>query len=359
MVQGLSTAIAVLELAPEIVKEASRGHIHGGSQWGIGAGDEGDGPAMVPFGIYLFVCLFACPSIPGDTVKLPSPQGVQTQSTNMNHLLKWRPLQVTCHPVRYSVQYQGYFELYIKNGSWEDAPGCQGINSVVCDLTPSFGSDSDYHVRVRAECEGQTSDWASSGGPFNRRETNLTAPKMKVTVSGDFVQVAFTNFSEMVGLILKHWKKGEEQEVFLHNITAERNPFHLEGPEQGATHCLSAYVTLHDRASASTETQCFKIGGVEGDGAHNPEPPEPSPDWDWLKATAACVAAMIATCTGLAAFWSARRCGPTLLNTFWPKEPLPNVLVNGEVNIKLRVPLVVGEDHEQCHPVLVLLPEPV
>ncbi|XP_061097086.1 cytokine receptor family member B16 isoform X1 [Conger conger] len=282
-----------------------------------------------------------------DTGKLSSPQGVLIESTNMKHWLKWRPLQAPCHPISYSVQYQGYFELYIKNGSWEDAPYCQNMDGVVCDLTASLGSDSDYNVRLRAECRGQVSDWASPAAPFNRRETNLTVPKMNAAVSGDSIQVAFTDLTETVDVILKHWRKGLEQEASTQHITMERSPFHLGGLQEGATYCLSAQTALHNnKRSVTTETQCFNIA-VSIDPAHS-----------WLKPTVVCVALVIVTGLGLAAFWCVTKCCPTLLNTCWPKEPLPDALLHREADTRLR--FAPGEElHELCQPVLVLIPDPV
>ncbi|XP_035277320.1 cytokine receptor family member B16 isoform X2 [Anguilla anguilla] len=286
------------------------------------------------------------PATETDTGKLPSPQGVFIESTNMRHLLKWRPLQVPCHPVSYSVQYQGYFELFIKNGSWEDAPYCRNVDGAACDLTVGFGSDSDYNVRVRAECGGRVSDWTRLGTPFNRRETNLTAPKMKAAVSGDSIHVVFADLTEMVDVTLKHWREGLEKEASIQHIMVERNPFHLGGLEEGATYCLSAQTVVHDRRSASTEPQCFSI-------AVSPESAR-----GWLKPTVACVAVVIVAGVGLAAFWSVTRCYPTLLNTCWPQEPLPDALLRREANTRLRV-LPEEEIHELCQPVLVLLPDPV
>lgn len=63
------------------------------------------------------------------------------------------------------------FELRILNGSWEDAVGCQRVTRTECDLTFDLGSDSDYNIRVRAECGRRVSPWAELGRPFNRRES--------------------------------------------------------------------------------------------------------------------------------------------------------------------------------------------
>ncbi|XP_036409540.1 cytokine receptor family member B16 [Megalops cyprinoides] len=262
-------------------------------------------------------------SIETDTRLLSPPQKVRIESTNMKHLLKWSPLQVSCGTVTYSVQFQGEFELQFLNGSWENALDCQSIHENVCDLTPDLASDSDYDIRVRAECGGRVSRWTSPGTRFNRRETNLSTPDMKVNVSGDFIHVEFADLPRNVDIILTHWKQGQELSASRHHITAEWNPFHLGRLESGATYCLSAQALLHNiNKSTSTETKCFSIS----------ESMLP-----WLKPTAVFVAVVIIMALGLAAFWSLTRCCPTLLHACWPKEQLPKALLHGEAVNTLRV----------------------
>ena len=63
------------------------------------------------------------------------------------------------------------WELRYKNGSWEEAMDCQYVPHTECDLTSDLASDSDYNVRVRAECNGQDSEWTTLSTPFNRRNS--------------------------------------------------------------------------------------------------------------------------------------------------------------------------------------------
>lgn len=51
------------------------------------------------------------------------------------------------------------------------------------------------------------------------------------------------------------------------------------------------------------------------------------PAVSWMKPTIVCIAIVIVTGMGLAAYWFTKCC-PTLLNTCWPKEPLPDTLVS-------------------------------
>ena len=63
------------------------------------------------------------------------------------------------------------FERTILNDSWLDSPKCRRTPRTHCDLTPDLGSDSDYGVRVRAECGQQVTPWTRLNALFNRRES--------------------------------------------------------------------------------------------------------------------------------------------------------------------------------------------
>uniref|UniRef100_A0A672G5H7 Fibronectin type-III domain-containing protein n=1 Tax=Salarias fasciatus TaxID=181472 RepID=A0A672G5H7_SALFA len=103
---------------------------------------------------------------------LPAPVSTSMDSVNMRHTLRWAPLQAPCNAtVLYSVQYQGEFELWVGNGSWVDAADCQQIPHTHCDLTFDLGSDSDYNLQVRAQCDRQLSAWTRLSQPFNRRDS--------------------------------------------------------------------------------------------------------------------------------------------------------------------------------------------
>uniref|UniRef100_A0A3Q1HK77 Fibronectin type-III domain-containing protein n=1 Tax=Acanthochromis polyacanthus TaxID=80966 RepID=A0A3Q1HK77_9TELE len=107
-----------------------------------------------------------------DIWTLPAPSRVSMDSVDMRHTLRWRPPQAPCNTtVLYSVQYQGYFELLLRNGSWVDAAECQRIPQTHCDLSFDLGSDSDYNLQVRAECGSQRSAWTRLSRAFNRRDS--------------------------------------------------------------------------------------------------------------------------------------------------------------------------------------------
>ncbi|CAB1325718.1 unnamed protein product [Coregonus sp. 'balchen'] len=213
---------------------------------------------------------------------LPSPWGISMESVNMRHLLKWHRQQSPCSSIIYSVQFQGEFELRIMNGSWEDAVGCQQVTRTECDLTFDLGSDSDYNIRVRAECGRRVSPWAELGRPFNRRETILTVPAMTVTTMGDALQVTFKGLPLIVGVTGKS---------SLRVITVQQNPLHIDALQEGAVYCVKAQAHLDTHSkSSSTDTQCVSITG-------------PGPTW--LKPTT--VTVIVVILAGLLLDWPLTR----------------------------------------------------
>uniref|UniRef100_A0A3Q3WI99 Fibronectin type-III domain-containing protein n=1 Tax=Mola mola TaxID=94237 RepID=A0A3Q3WI99_MOLML len=143
-----------------------------------------------------------------------SPSRVSMESVDMRHVLAWRPLQAPCNTtVLYCVQFQGEFELTVLNDSWVDAPECQQTPRARCDLTFDLGSDSDYNLRVRAQCGSRRSPWTKLGSPFNRRDTILTAPHMEVMVVGDSLQVLFHELPVSAVVRVTVWKRGDERQV--------------------------------------------------------------------------------------------------------------------------------------------------
>uniref|UniRef100_A0A8C4HKE8 Fibronectin type-III domain-containing protein n=1 Tax=Dicentrarchus labrax TaxID=13489 RepID=A0A8C4HKE8_DICLA len=157
--------------------------------------------------------------VTADVWTLPPPSRVSMESVDMRHVLRWHPLQTPCDTaVRYSVQFQGEFELTVLNGSWVDASECQQTPHTHCDLTFDLGSDSDYNLHVQAQCGSQLSPWTALSPPFNRRDTVLMAPEMVVTAMGNALQVSFEKLPLTAVVRVTMWKRGNEQQVRVHFV---------------------------------------------------------------------------------------------------------------------------------------------
>ncbi|XP_039672240.1 cytokine receptor family member B16 [Perca fluviatilis] len=244
---------------------------------------------------------------------LPAPDSVYMESVNMRHILRWRPPQAAGHTaVFYSVQFQGEFELTVKNGSWVNASECQLTPQTHCDLTFDLGSDADYNIRVRAQRGSQLSPWTQLSPPFNRRHTDLTAPDMVVTAVGDALQVTFNALPLTAAVSVTVWKRGDELQADVYLIPAEQTPLHVPALQDGVVYCVKAHIVLYTHlCSSSTDAQCVSITG---------------PAAAWKKPTTVTVTVIVTASLLSAVFWSVLHCRPGVCQTYFRKETLPHSL---------------------------------
>ncbi|XP_041658904.1 cytokine receptor family member B16 [Cheilinus undulatus] len=274
------------------------------------------------------------PEAQRDVWTLPAPSGVTMDSVNMKHILKWRPLQALCDTaVLYSVQFQGEFELTVLNDSWVDALECQLTPHTACDLTYDLGSDSDYNIRIRAVCGSKKSPWKRLDHPFNRRDTDLTAPEMTVTAVGGALQVTFDKLPFTAVVTVKVWKRGEEQQADVYKMPSEQKVLHVTALQEGAEYCVRAQTTLYPELhSSSTDAQCVSITG---------------PGAAWMKPTTVTVTVIITAGLLFAVFWSVVHCRAESCRTYFQKEPLPPSLKN---DWDIQIPMS-PQEVELCEPI--------
>ncbi|KAM9719371.1 interleukin-20 receptor subunit beta isoform 2-T2 [Menidia menidia] len=198
-----------------------------------------------------------------DVWTLPAPSEVTMDSVNMRHVLRWRPLQAACNStLLYSVQYQGEFELLIRNGAWVEAEECQRVPAPLCDLTFDLGSDSSYSLRVRAQCGELLSAWTRLSQPFNRRDTTLTAPRLMVVTAGGALQVSFSELPLTATASVKVWREDGEQQAVLYRLPAEQQVLQVAALQAGGRYCVSAQLLLQSGLrSASSAPRCLSLPG--------------------------------------------------------------------------------------------------
>ncbi|XP_008294043.1 interleukin-20 receptor subunit beta [Stegastes partitus] len=267
---------------------------------------------------------------PNDIWMLPAPKKVSMDSVDMRHTLRWRPLQASCNTtVLYSVQYQGEFELLLRNGSWVDAAECQQIPETHCDLSFDLGSDSDYNLQVRAQCGSQLSAWTRLSQPFNRRDTVMTVPEMLVTTAGDTLQVTFDKLPPLAAVSVTLWKKDDETQAAVFSMPAEQTVLHIAALQVGAMYCFRAQIVLDSGLhSSSTDARCVSITGAV----------------PWKKPTTVTVTVIVMAGLLFAVFWSVVHCRPDACQTYFHKEPLPQSL-KGNWDIKI---LMSPQEDELC-----------
>ncbi|KAJ0012102.1 hypothetical protein NQD34_013077 [Periophthalmus magnuspinnatus] len=200
-----------------------------------------------------------------DVCALPAPSGLFMKSINMRHTLTWLPLEDKCNTtVQYSVQYQGDFERLVLNRTWLNAARCQLTSLCQCDLSLELASDSDYNLRVCAHCGRDRSPWQQLVPPFNRIDTVLLSPRMKLDVLGDSVLVSLEDVPQICFVRVSLWRRGlrdevQEKVVRLKQVLFDSPPL-LEGEE----YCVQAQIELPSGPRSSpTAPQCVPIPGPE------------------------------------------------------------------------------------------------
>ncbi|XP_062260602.1 cytokine receptor family member B16 isoform X2 [Platichthys flesus] len=244
---------------------------------------------------------------------LSAPDAVSMDSTDMRHTLRWRPLQDSCNTsILYSVQFQGEFELTVLDGSWVDAPECHLIQHTHCDLTLDLGSDSDYNIHVRGQCGSQPSAWAELRRPFNRRDTVLTVPEMKVSAAVQGLHVVFEKLPLTALVMVTVWRTGDELQAQVYSVTAEEAELEVAALQEGERYCVRAQSFMGTQLqSSSTDTQCVSITG---------------PDATWRSPTTVTVTAIIMAGLLFAVFWFIVHWRPNICQTCFHKAPLPDSL---------------------------------
>ncbi|KAM9790458.1 cytokine receptor family member B16 [Syngnathus typhle] len=196
---------------------------------------------------------------------LPPPSHVTMDSVNLKHMLRWHPAKAPCAtPLLYSVQFQGEFEATVRAGIWLNSTNCQDVTRTYCDQTLDLGSDSDYNIRVRVRCASKTSAWARLSPPFNRRDTVLTAPLMKVSTVGDGLLVFFEEAPPTASLEVEVRQSGDAlHQALVFAIMAEEKLLHVADLREESVYCVRARVLLKQLRSRNSQEQCVRVTGPQ------------------------------------------------------------------------------------------------
>ncbi|XP_054623310.1 cytokine receptor family member B16 isoform X2 [Dunckerocampus dactyliophorus] len=211
-----------------------------------------------------------------------------------------------------TVSCSGEFELMILDGTWLDVPECQNITHAHCDLTFDLGSDSDYNIRVRAECESEMSPWTQLSPAFNRKDTVLTVPHMVVSAPGHALQVTFDQVPPTASISVMVWKQGNEAQMDVYTISAEEKVLHVAALQDGEVYCIRAWMVLEGRIqSGSTEIHCEPIKGAHA---------------TWKSPTNVVVTLVVMACVLFAVVWAVVHCHVHAYCQCLDKEALPRSL---------------------------------
>ncbi|XP_078420611.1 LOW QUALITY PROTEIN: interleukin-20 receptor subunit beta [Cetorhinus maximus] len=208
-------------------------------------------------GHVMFTSVFLVSTSGTGLERLPKPKNVFVNSTNMRHILRWSPVRVPLEYITYSVHFQGEFERHHKK-TWVAISECSGITETWCDITTDISSDVDYDLKVRSQLGNITSDWANLSKLFNRKETNLTTPRLTVKVNGALRSLDVSEVRKSINAQIYYWEKDADQQIM--NTSMYQNPFNII-LQRRVTYCFQAqlYISEYKKFSSRSDPICESV----------------------------------------------------------------------------------------------------
>ncbi|XP_068184213.1 interleukin-22 receptor subunit alpha-2 [Antennarius striatus] len=187
-------------------------------------------------------------------VTLPPPTKVRFDSVDYKNILRWTPPNNST-----SLHYYAQWKIYGER-QWFDVDGCQGIQSLQCDLSQVTSEPREwYYARVRASLPPNKSAWSISQRFSPSWNTQISPPVLKLTVREQEIVVHMKppkptvlklHGSLIYKIYLKH-TSGEE-EVF--EMECCLNKLTLKGLNHKAKYCFQAQILAPLQAKLGTRS---------------------------------------------------------------------------------------------------------
>ncbi|KAK7153557.1 hypothetical protein R3I94_007060 [Phoxinus phoxinus] len=175
------------------------------------------------------------------TESVPIPENVTMTSLDMGIVLEWDPPQNTTNQL---------FNYTAEVKTWRDfEPVCVGSSSLRCDFTNNVTTFGLYHLRVRTELHGETSDWVETGEFAVDKITEISAPRVELSSRKGQTEVDITdppmrsrNLRDVftpVSYLIRFWKEGEAKKE---ELIREQNRVMLLDLEPLVNYCVEVAV---------------------------------------------------------------------------------------------------------------------
>ncbi|XP_072441628.1 interleukin-10 receptor subunit beta-like [Chiloscyllium punctatum] len=250
--------------------------------------------------------------------KLPVPQNVKMHTINFKNLLQWSPVTYHKGNVNYSVEYQSYYDKAFKKHA-HFKKGCTSITMTECDLS-ILSVMVGYYLRVRAEYENETSEWAVIDEFEPSVHTEIGPPSVVVKPRLDMLDVNIigpvneNNYKSMQEYFLdlaykvSYWKVGEEEKV--ESINTNQKMTTLTNLEAWTTYCLKVEPVLHNRKTHPSSIVC----GTTMDNGR-------APVWQVIVTLLASICVVFGVTMGI--FYSSHYIHRAVKHSFQPSYNLP------------------------------------
>ncbi|XP_026128568.1 cytokine receptor family member b4 [Carassius auratus] len=188
--------------------------------------------------------------------RIPAPENVRRISVNMGLVLEWDPPQNTTNTLlNYTAEMQGW-------SNYE--PVCRSSSALSCDFTDKVSIFGSYHLRVRAELHGESSDWVETENFSLDKITEISAPHVELRSRKGQTEVDITdppmkkkNLRHVFGNIsyrIRFWKDGETKKE---ELIREQNRVVLPKLEPLVKYCVEVEILYLTNKSLTSNITCL------------------------------------------------------------------------------------------------------
>ncbi|XP_073702210.1 cytokine receptor family member b4 [Garra rufa] len=190
------------------------------------------------------------------TEKVPAPENVRVISQNMGLVLKWDPPRSTTNKLfNYTAERKGW-------STYKTV--CIDSSSLSCDFTDEVSIFGTYHLRVRAEVHGETSDWVETEEFSVDEKTEISAPQVELISRKGQTEVDITdppmkkkNLRDIFGNIsylIRFWKEGETEKI---DLPSEQSRVMLPRLEPLVNYCVKVQILYSNHKSQTSNMTCL------------------------------------------------------------------------------------------------------
>lgn len=175
----------------------------------------------------------------------------------MGLVLEWDPPQNTTNNtlLNYTAEMQGW-------SNYE--PVCRSSSALSCDFTDKVSIFGSYHLRVRAELHGESSDWVETENFSLDKITEISAPHVELRSRKGQTEVDITdppmkkkNLRHVFGNIsyrIRFWKDGETKKE---ELIREQNRVVLPKLEPLVKYCVEVEILYLTNKSLTSNITCL------------------------------------------------------------------------------------------------------
>ncbi|XP_059824689.1 interleukin-10 receptor subunit beta-like isoform X2 [Hypanus sabinus] len=199
-----------------------------------------------------------------------APRNIKVVSYNLKHVMTWEADALQLSPVTYSVQFQGSFERATKD-NWTDALNCTHTPVTECDLLDNLAFFAKYHLRVRTELEGATSEWVEIEPFYPYKDTVIGPPSVTVQSEAGVLHVSIKdpvredersirlNYRDLIYNVF-YWEKTDDGNINVRNVTTVSSTL-LQDLQAWTTYCLKVHAFVPDlsKEGLSSPVTCSSV----------------------------------------------------------------------------------------------------